>query len=324
MSGLLRRIKRSRAADAGETPAEGQAAAPEGAPTTAPTAGAVGERPWASGEARTAELPAGAAASPIQADPAVPAGLDPAEAAVQPPAGRRSRLRRRLRYLRRARELMLRDLGGLIFEIHRTAGGDVGAHSGVVGAKLQRLASVDAEAHAIEAALAAPRGDAVVFEPGVGGTCEVCGELYGSDARFCSNCGSPTGSATHAEEPGRTVPGMPKHDATTEPETPHPPEPDETRAPEAAAEPGKTRELAAAPEPDETGALDAAPEPDETRDLHAKPAANEPAGAGEGAGETGSDGARNAFSGLRNGRADDREPPGPSPGDPLGARESRS
>jgi len=323
MSGLLRRIKRSRAADAGETPAEGRAAAPEGAPTTAATAGGVAERPWASGEARTAELPAGGAAPPIQAHADVPAGLDPAEAAVQPPAGRRSRLRRRLRYLRRARELMLRDLGGLVFEIHRTAGGDVGAHSGVVGAKLQRLASVDAEAHAIEAALAAPRRDSVVFEPGVGGTCEVCGELYGSDARFCSNCGSPTGSAAQAGAPVPPVPAMPKPDAAAAPETTRAPEPDETRAPEATAEPGNTRELAAAPEAEETRQLDAAPDRDETGDLHAQPERDEPASPGEGAGETGSDGARTAFSGIRNGRAD-REPPGLSPGDPLGARESRS
>jgi len=71
MSGLLRRIKRSRAAGAGENPAEEQAAGPEDAPTTAETPAA------GDATAGTAELTATAPA--IQADPAVPAGLDPAE-----------------------------------------------------------------------------------------------------------------------------------------------------------------------------------------------------------------------------------------------------
>jgi len=198
MSGLLRRIKRSRSADAGETHAEGQAAGPEGAPTTA----------------ETAELPAGATAPAIKADPNAPAGLDPAEP-VAPPAGRRGRLRRRLRYLRRARELMLRDLGGLLYEVHRTGGGDVAAHAGVIGGKLERLARLDAEAAAIETALGARRSEAVVFEPGIGGTCAVCGELYGSAARFCSHCGTPTGVTAATPSEPRHVPAMPKAPAAT-------------------------------------------------------------------------------------------------------------
>jgi hypothetical protein len=198
MSGLLRRIKRSRSADAGETHAEGQAAGPEGAPTTA----------------ETAELPAGATAPAIKADPNAPAGLDPAEP-VAPPAGRRGRLRRRLRYLRRARELMLRDLGGLLYEVNRTGGGDVAAHAGVIGGKLERLARLDAEAAAIETALGARRSEAVVFEPGIGGTCAVCGELYGSAARFCSHCGTPTGVTAATPSEPRHVPAMPKAPAAT-------------------------------------------------------------------------------------------------------------
>src|SRR5215218_10962822 len=173
MSGLLRRIKRSRAADAGETHAEGQAAGPEGAPTTA----------------ETAKLPAAATAPAIKADPAVPAGLDPAEP-VATPAGRRGRLRRRLRYLRRARALMLRDLGGLLYEVHRSGGGNVEAHATVLTAKVQRISGLDAEAHALETALASPRPDALVFEPGIGGTCPNCGELFSSAAHFCTNCGA--------------------------------------------------------------------------------------------------------------------------------------
>jgi hypothetical protein len=90
---------------------------------------------------------------------------------------------------------MLRDLGGLLYEIHRTAGGDVHAHAPIVAAKVQRIVGLDAEARALETALAAPRGDALVFQPGIGGTCAACGELYGSGARFCSSCGAPTADA---------------------------------------------------------------------------------------------------------------------------------
>ena len=205
MSGLLRRIKRSRAANAGDAP-EGQAAGLDDAPTTADTSAAASD-------AETSELPRGAGTSrptvpPIKADPGIPAGLDPAEARTAPATGRRGRLRRRLRYLRRARELLLRDLGGLLYEVHRTGGGDVATHSAVIEAKVERLSDLDGEAAAIETALGAPRSDAVVFQPGIGGTCDSCGELYGSAARFCSHCGSPTGSAARAEPP--PVPAMPK------------------------------------------------------------------------------------------------------------------
>jgi hypothetical protein len=150
-------------------------------------------------QATGATPPAAPAPAPVLlADPNTPAGLDPADAPMRPPAGRRGRLRRRLRYLRRARELMLRDLGGLLYEVHRTGGGRVEAHATVVSAKVQRIAGLDAEAHALETALTAPRSEAVVFEPGVGGTCDACGELYGSDAHFCSNCGAPIGTAAPA------------------------------------------------------------------------------------------------------------------------------
>ena len=161
----------------------------------APTSGSR-RSPWRRFRRRpkAARMPAAPAPPPapvLLADPGTPAGVDPVEAPLRPPAGRRGRLRRRLRYLRRARELMLRDLGGLLYEVHRTGGGSVEAHATVVGAKVQRIAGLDAEAHALETALASPRGETIVFEPGVGGACASCGELYGSDARFCANCGAP-------------------------------------------------------------------------------------------------------------------------------------
>jgi len=108
-------------------------------------------------------------------------------------ARRRGRARRRLRFLRRSRELLLRDLGGLVYEIHRA--GERGRHEELVTAKAQRLAALDAEARALEAALGEPRGEVVLREPGIGGTCPACGELHASDARFCSACGTPLGTA---------------------------------------------------------------------------------------------------------------------------------
>ncbi len=293
MSGLLRRIKRSRAAGAGENPAEEQAAGPEDAPTTAETP--------AAGDATAGTAQPTATAPVIQADPDVPAGLDPAESGAALATGRRGRLRRRLRYLRRARELMLRDLGGLFYEVHRTAGGDLAPHSAVVATKVERLAGLDAEAAAIEAALGAPRSEAIVFQPGVGGTCDFCGELYGSAARFCSGCGAPAGSAVRATpaprvEP-RPVPAMPKPPAAPEPDAEADRAEDDTKV---------------------LGAPDAAPaEPAETPAAEAaEPAAAAPEGTDEPM-----DGHR-PFSGLPNGRTDDGTPPELSSGDPLAAREA--
>ena len=85
---------------------------------------------------------------------------------------------------------MLRDLGGLLYEVHRSGGGDVAAHATVLTTKVQRISGLDAEAHALETALASPRPEALLFEPGIGGTCPNCGELFSSAAHFCANCGA--------------------------------------------------------------------------------------------------------------------------------------
>jgi hypothetical protein len=52
-----------------------------------------------------------------------------------------------------------------------------------------RPAALDSELGGIEATLGIARSETVIREPGVGGTCARCGELHGSDARFCSHCG---------------------------------------------------------------------------------------------------------------------------------------
>lgn len=116
----------------------------------------------------------------------------------EPPSSRRrGRLRRRLRHLRRVREVLLRDLGGLTFELHRSGSGEGGA---VLDGKLARLAAVDREIRDLEDHLDDHRA-MIVREPGIGGTCAACGELFGSEARFCWACGNPVaagaGGAPH-------------------------------------------------------------------------------------------------------------------------------
>jgi hypothetical protein len=149
-------------------------------------------------EHQTADQPADAVSfeTPAVAGDREPGELD-ALVGEAPSSRRRGKLRRRLRHLRRVREVLLRDLGGLTFELHRTGAGE-GGH--VLEGKLGRLAAVDQEIRALEDQLADHRA-MIVREPGIGGTCEQCGELFGSEARYCWACGSPvavgSGGAPH-------------------------------------------------------------------------------------------------------------------------------
>lgn len=150
---------------------------------------------------------------------AAPAGVAPEDVVGErPDTKRRGRLRRRLRHLRQVRELMLRDVGGLVYELHRAPDDDAARERGsaVVGDKLERLTALDAERRELEAALDAARSKTVLREPGVGGTCPACGEYFASDAHFCAYCGTRVDGATVTEpepeqepepvtEPGRAA-----------------------------------------------------------------------------------------------------------------------
>lgn len=127
-------------------------------------------------------VPAPATAAPATAlDP-------PAEAPATPRSGygARGKLRRRLLYLRRARELGMRDLGGLVFELHRFGR----RNDAIVTGKLNALAAIDHELRELERVLGERRDFTELREAGVA-TCQRCGELHGSDARFCPACGTP-------------------------------------------------------------------------------------------------------------------------------------
>jgi hypothetical protein len=146
-----------------------------------------------------------------------------------PTTRRRSRLRRRLRHLRRVREVLLRDLGGYVLEVHKA--GAEGAGAGVVEGKLDRLRAVDAEIRELEGALD-DRRPLVVREVGIGGTCPECGEIFGSEARFCWACGNAVAAGAGAAPQLSTASARPDELATAE-EPPTPSAPPETELPTA-------------------------------------------------------------------------------------------
>ncbi len=149
--------------------------------------------------------PAPSAPQPAAAEPsspvAPPAEVPPAPVVPARPGVRdRGRMRRRLRYLRRVRELGYRDLGGLVFELRRANQ----RNEVLVSAKHDALARIDDELRALEHALQDFQPIEELYEPGVS-VCLRCGALHGSDARFCPQCGVAVGPA--AAHPGPGVPG---------------------------------------------------------------------------------------------------------------------
>ena len=97
----------------------------------------------------------------------------------------RGKIRRRVRYLRRLRELQLRDLGGFALEQRRLGR----ERPDLMRAKLDDAARTDGELRALERALDERRPLRELREPGIGGACPECGTVHGSSDRYCSWCG---------------------------------------------------------------------------------------------------------------------------------------
>jgi hypothetical protein len=192
---------------------------PAGAPAETPAEPGGGQSLPGAGDQPTQVLPAtgdhaaaepqpaaGAQPAPAAAEPQpivardLPAGIDPGELALAPvPSARRGKLRRRLRYLRRVRDLLLRDLGGFAYEVHRTLGGTPHeSQRRLAAAKAERIAALDVEVRGLESRLSEPHAESLLREPGIGGTCPECGELHASDARYCSRCGTPLDAKARA------------------------------------------------------------------------------------------------------------------------------
>ncbi|HEX6745189.1 MAG TPA: zinc-ribbon domain-containing protein [Solirubrobacteraceae bacterium] len=251
MKGPLHAIRRRRS----ERPANGvdtTQAATE-APTEAqPTAGLSSPPPRGASDQAPPTAEPGSTAQPTVLQPApeaeVPAGQEPVP--DRPSFRQRGRLRRRLRYLRRVRELGFRDLGGLIFDQHRFSR----VNTTLVDGKLQALVAVDGELRALEHALDDRRPLTELREPGIS-VCSRCGALHGSEARFCPSCGTPVRGPRAIAEVGEAV-TLPGGDVAPPPAAATPPPPAQPAAPARlqpqplASEPPVPAPLApAAPEP---------------------------------------------------------------------------
>jgi hypothetical protein len=149
---------------------------------------------------------------------------------TQPGFGERGRMRRRARFLRKARELAYRDLGGLVFDLHRFGQ----RNDPLVLAKLAMLREIDKELRGLEQALQDRRPVTVLREVGIA-TCPRCAALHGSADRFCSACG--LAFDTHADRPIATAPIAPQAPAPNpQPATvPQPPNAQPASAPQAPA-----------------------------------------------------------------------------------------
>jgi hypothetical protein len=135
--------------------------------------------------------------TPTDAPTAAPDESAPQEAgATAAPLGfgARGRTRRRARYLRKARELAYRDLGGLVFNLHRFGQ----RNDELVMAKLTTLAHIDGELRTLEATLGELLPVTVLREAGIT-ACPRCAAIHSSEDHFCPNCGLPV--ARDAELP---------------------------------------------------------------------------------------------------------------------------
>ena len=124
--------------------------------------------------------------------------------------GSRGRMRRWARFLRKARELAYRDLGGLVYSLHRFGQ----RNDALVLAKLNTLGRIDSELRGLERALGETQSVTVLREAGVT-ACPRCAAIHSSEDAFCPNCGLSLGR--HAELP---IAGPAATVAATAPHTP--------------------------------------------------------------------------------------------------------
>ena len=99
----------------------------------------------------------------------------------------RAVLRRRIRFLRRRRELALHDLGGFVYETHRLGE----SRPELTAQKLEDVDAIDGELATLERALGLGEELIVLHEPGIS-SCMHCSTIHDSAARFCPGCGRPT------------------------------------------------------------------------------------------------------------------------------------
>jgi hypothetical protein len=130
------------------------------------------------------QTPATTAQTPATEPPGTGAASDPAPTPARPGFATRGRMRRRARFLRKARELAYRDLGGLVFNLHRFGQ----QNDELVLAKLRTLEQIDRELRALESSLGEREDVTVLREAGVT-ACARCAAIHSSEDRFCPRCG---------------------------------------------------------------------------------------------------------------------------------------
>jgi hypothetical protein len=197
--------------------------------------------------------------APVAAPTKTPEDGPPADGELAAPTGppgfgARGRMRRRARFLRKARELAYRDLGGLVFNLHRFGQ----RNDALVIAKLSTLSHIDGELRTLETALQERQAVTVMREAGIA-ACPRCAAIHGSDDRFCPNCGlamdrraeRPVGSA-----PATATAGPPPTPPATPAATPAP-----TSTPAPASTPAPTSTPSPTPAPASTPASVPAPAP---------------------------------------------------------------
>ena len=199
MSGLMQRIFRRSPSDAPRPERSGPFSRRKS-----------GKRAWGKKAAAAQPLPA-----TIEPHTAVAVPPSPAKASFRD----RGRLRRRLRFLRRARELAYRDIGGLIFDMRRFSR----SRQDLLDAKLGALSAVDQELRALERALDDRRAIHELREPGIS-SCARCGALHDSEANFCPHCGLQLGGSRPMGEVGGAIAAPPQAPpaAATTTQQPHP------------------------------------------------------------------------------------------------------
>jgi hypothetical protein len=99
----------------------------------------------------------------------------------------RAVLRRRVRFLRRRRELALHDLGGFLFEAHRLGE----TRDVLLAEKLAALTALADELATLQNALELREELAVLHEPGIS-ACPHCATIHDSSANYCPSCGRAT------------------------------------------------------------------------------------------------------------------------------------
>jgi hypothetical protein len=132
----------------------------------------------------------------------VPAGTDPGEQ-HGPTARERTLMRRRLRALRRRREALMREVGGLVLDSKHEQNGAAELLDG----RTNELEAVDAEVRTIAQALDEKKTLDELLASGVSSRCGACGELVASREHYCTNCGAQQGQVeASAPEPHAPAP----------------------------------------------------------------------------------------------------------------------